>query len=214
MSIHPEILDLIHSEIDGVATEAEQVRLRDAIRNDAAVRDEYRRLRGLSDVLSRVEPAAPPAQLAPGVMRAVRDRRPTIRGGFWDRLGTFWPGGRPALRYAYAVAAGAVIGILGLHWVAGGSLYGPAVPERDAGATIAPSREAGRLDLAAAGVRGVATLRSTTSGTAIGLDLSAKEPVEFLLRYDPDKDGGRVDVLVVRSGEATEAGSLRLTRQN
>lgn len=214
MSIHPEILDLIQADIDGVASEADQVRLRDAITNDAAVRDEYRRLRGLCDILARVEPTAPPAQLAPSVMRAVRTQGNPIRGGFLGRVRAFWPGGRPALRYAYAVAAGAVVGILGFHLVAGGNNYGPSVPEVDARATLAPPRAVDRLDLAAAGVRGFATLRSSTSGTAIGLDLSAKEPVEFLLRYEPAKDGGRVDVLVVRSGEATEAGSLRLPQEN
>ena len=214
MSIHPEILDLIHAEIDGVATEAEQIRLRDAITRDAEVRDEFRRLRGLCDILARVEPAAPPAQLAGSVMRAVRAHKSTPRGSIWGRVRAHWPAGRVTLGYAYAVAAGAVIGIVGMHLVAGGSLFGPTVPERDATATIAPSRAADRLDLATAGVQGFATLRSSASGTAIGLDLSATEPVEFLLRYDPAKEGGRVDVLVVRSGEAAEAGSLRLPRGN
>jgi len=203
MSIHPEILELINAAIDGVATEAERLRLRDAITRDAAVRDEYRRLQGLSDLLARVEPEEPPEQLAPSVMRAVRARRGGVRA--------FWPGGRVALRYAYAVAAGALIGVLGLHLASGGSLFGPAVPERDAGATIGASAGPSRLDLAPAGVRGFATLRPSPSGTAIGLDLRATEPVEFVLRYDPAKDGGRVDVLVVRGGEATEAGSLQLS---
>jgi hypothetical protein len=147
-------------------------------------------------------------------MRAVRTQENSARRGFLGRVRSFWPGGRPALRYAYAVAAGAVIGILGFHLLTGESLSGPVIPERDASATIAPSRPEGRLDLAPAGIPGVATLRSSASGTAIGLDLNAKEPVEFLLRYDPAKEGGRVDVLVVRSGEATEAGSLRLVKEN
>jgi len=214
MNIHPEILELIHAEIDGVATEAQQVRLRDAISRDSAVRDEYRRVRGLCDVLAQVEPAEPPAQLAQNVMRAVRTQRGNAHGGLATRARSFWPGGSVALRYAYAVAAGAVIGILGLHLVVGGSLFSPAVPERDATATFAPYPGASRLDLSPAGVRGFATMRPTTSGTAIGLDLSAAEPVEFVLRYDPAKDGGRVDVLIVRGGEATEAGSLRLSRKN
>lgn len=213
MSIHPKILALIHAEIDGVATKAEQVRLRDAIAGDATVRDEYRRLRGLCDLLAQVQPEEPPGQLAPSVMRAVRAHRGAIRGGLVGRVRAFWPGGRVAFRYAYAVAAGAVIGILGLHLVAGGGLFGPAVPERDATATIAPSRGAGRLDLAPAGIRGFATLQPSASGTAIGLDLSAGEPVEFVLRFDPAK-GGRVDVLVMRGGEAIEAGSLRLSRKD
>jgi hypothetical protein len=213
MSIHPEILELIHAEIDGVASEAELIRLRDAISGDAAVREEYRRLRGLCDILSRVEPAAPPPQLAPSVMRAVRAQGNQFGGKLFSHFRSFWPGGGLAVRYAYAVAAGAVIGILGFHLVVG-SGNGPWVPERDARATIAPTQAGGRLDLTPAGVPGFATLKSSPAGTAIGIDLSAKEPVEFLLRYDPAKNGGRVDVLVVRSGEATEAGSLHLTQDN
>jgi anti-sigma factor RsiW len=212
MSIHPDILELIHAEIDGLASEADLIRLRDAIRSDAAVREEYRRLRGLCEILSRVEPAAPPAQLAPSVMRAVRAHGTAVSGGLLGRFRAYWPGGGPVIRYAYAVAAGAVVGILGFHLVTGGNNYGPVVPEGDAGATLAPSRAGSRLDLTAAGVPGFATLKASPTGTAIGLDLSAKEPVEFLLRYDPARGDGRVDVLVVRNGEATEAGSLRLTQ--
>ena len=100
-----------------------------------------------------------------------------------------------------------------MQMVTGGTAFNPAVPEGDAGATLAPSRAAGRLDLTAAGVPGVATLKASPSGTAIGIDLSAKEPVELLLRYDPAK-GGRVDVLVVREGETTEAGTLRATPEH
>ena len=206
MSIRPEILELIHAAIDGIATEAEQLRLRDAIARDAAVRDEYRRLQGLSELLSRVEPEEPPAQLVTRVMREVRAHRGSVRA--------FWPGGRVAVRYAYAVAAGAMIGALGLHLASGGSFFAPVVQERDAGATIGSAARAGRLDLAPAGVQGFATLRMSPSGTAIGLDLNAVGPVEFVLRYEPAKDGGRVDVVVVRDGESTEAGSLRLSRKN
>lgn len=213
MSIHPEILEIIHAEIDGVATEAELIRLRDAINADAAVRGEYRRLRGLCDILSRVEPAAPPTQLAPSVMRAVRAHGSAVGDGVWGRIRSFWPGGGPAIRYAYAAAAGVIVGILGFQLVTGGTGFSTAIPESDAGATLAPSRAGGRLDLSAAGVAGFATMKPSAAGTAIGLDLTAKEPVELLLRYDPAK-GGRVDVLVVRGGEATEAGSLRATPEH
>ncbi len=206
MSIHPETLLLIHAAIDGIATEAEQLRLRDAIARDVEVRDEYRRLQGLSDLLSRVEPEEPPARLVPNVMREVRAHRGGVRA--------VWPGGRVAVRYAYAVAAGAMIGALGLHLASGGSLFAPAVPEGDVGATIGAPARADRLDLAPAGVHGFATLRMSPAGTAIGLDLKAVGPVEFVLRYEPATDGGRVDVVVVRSGESTEAGSLRLPRKN
>jgi hypothetical protein len=115
------------------------------------------------------------------------------------------------LRYAYAVAAGVVLGALGVHLATGGGIFGSIVPERDASATIAPARGTSRLNLASAGVDGFATLKPSASGSAIGVNLSSAEPVELLLRYDPAKDGGRVDVLVVHGGETTEAGSLQLS---
>ncbi len=206
MSIQPQILELIHAAIDGVATEAEQIRLRDAIAHDAAVRDEYRRLQGLSELLARVEPEVPPARLVPNILHAIHARR--------GRVWAFWPGGRVALRYAYAVAAGVVLGVLGLHLASGGSLFGPTVPERDARATIGALAGAGRLDLTPVGIQGFATIRPSATGAAIGLDLDATEPVEFVLRFDPAKGGSRVDVVVVRGGKAIEAGSLRLSRKN
>jgi hypothetical protein len=209
MSIHPEILDLIQAELDGVATDAERVRLRDAITANAEVRDEYRRLRGLCDVLAQVEPEAPPARLAPAVMQAVRARRGAVRGGLLGTVSAFWPGRHLALRYAYALAAGAVMGILGVHVASGGSLFGPAVPEREASATLAPP-PVSRLDLGPAGVSGFATVRPSPSGNTIGVNLSGEAPVELLLRYDPAKAGGQVELLVVRDGAVTVAGSLPL----
>jgi hypothetical protein len=214
MSIQPEILELIHAEIDGVATEAEQARLRDVISRNSEAREEYRRLRGLFDVLGQVEPAAPPPQLACNVMREVRARRDAMHLGITGRIRAFLPSGRLAIRYAYAVAAGAVLGVVGLHLVSGGGFFGPAIPERDAGATLAPYTGTRRLDLGAAGVRGVATLQPSASGNSIGLDLDSATPVELVLRYDPVADGGRVDVSVVKNGEMTRAGSLRLSRKN
>ena len=176
------------------------------------MRDEYRRLKGLCELLAKVAPEEPRADLAPAVMRRVRARKSAASNGFLDRLRYSWPGGRVAIRYAYAVAAGAVIGVLGLHLASGGSLFSPSVPERDATATLLPSVSASRLDLAPAGVRGVATLRPSASGASIGLDIAAGEPVEFVLRFDPSLDGGRVDVSVVRTGATVEAGSLHLPR--
>ena len=203
MSIHPEILDLIHSAIDGVATEAEQVRLREEIARDAAVRDEYRRLQGLAALLTRVEPEEPPAHLVPSVLRAIRSRRLKVR--------SWWPSGPVALRYSYALAAGAVIGALGLHLATGGGIFLPAIPEGDAGATIGVPVGPQRLDLTRAGIQGFATLKTSQFGTAIGFNVKTAEPVEFVVRYDPTEEGGRVYVSVVRDGESTEAGSLRLS---
>jgi anti-sigma factor RsiW len=214
MTIHPDLEQLIHAEIDGTAAPAEQAKLRDAIAGDPAVREEYRKLKGLSALLSQVAPEEPPATIAPSVMRAVRGRKGAVSLGLLARLRRAWPESRDTLRYAYAVAAGIVIGVVGLQIAGGGGLFGPAVPERDASATLLPKTGTRRLDLGPAGVAGVATLAPSASGTAIGLDLSSKEPVELVLRFDPSVGGGRVEVSVVRTGEAVPAGSLRLPKRD
>jgi hypothetical protein len=212
MSIHPEILELIHAELDGIATEKEHARLRDAIAADPEVRDEYRRLVGLAEVLRRVDHEEPPALLVAAVKREIRARRAPPQRGFMRRLSQRWPGGPAAIRYAYAVAAGAVIGILGLQLATGGRFFGPTIQGREATATMAPVAGA-QLDLAPAGVQGIATLRPSASGSAIGVDLHGADPVELVLRYDPSQDGGRVEVLVVHGRETNSAGSLRLPKK-
>jgi len=214
MSMKPELLELIHAELDGVASPSQQDALRDAIARDPAAHDEYRRLKGLCELLASVAPEQPRADLASSVMRRVRAGRTSTDGGIVGRIRHAWPGGQVAIRYAYAVAAGMVIGVLGLHLASGGSLFGSAVPEREATATLMPAVSPSRLDLAPAGVRGVATLRPSTSGASIGLDLSAGVPVELVLKFDPAKDGGRVDISVVRTGSAVPAGSLQLPRRD
>lgn len=214
MSTRPEILELIHAELDGVASPSQQAALREAIARDPATNDEYRRLKGLCELLASVAPEQPRADLASSVMRRVRAGRTSTEGGIVSRIRQAWPGGQVAIRYAYAVAAGMVLGVLGLHFASGGSLFGSGVPEREATATLMPAVNASRLDLAPAGVRGIATLRPSTSGASIGLDLSAGEPVELVLKFDPAKDGGRVEIAVVRTGAAVPAGSLDLSRKD
>ena len=71
MSIDPETLELIHADIDGIASENDRIRLRAAIAADAAVRDEYRRLSSLFDILARVRREEPPSGIVPIVMWAI-----------------------------------------------------------------------------------------------------------------------------------------------
>jgi anti-sigma factor RsiW len=214
MTIHPDLLDLIHADIDGAISDQDRARLRDAMTQDAAVREEYRRLRGLGDLLSQVDRAEPPAELAQSVMRKVRARQAYARTSVLGRLRAAWPGRTVAVRYAYAVAAGVVIGVLGLQWSGMGGPAASSVPEGYAAGTLTPGIGAARLDLAPAGVRGVATMRHFPSGTAIGVDLSGSEPVELVLRYDPARERGHVDLLVMRDGKATSAGTFRSPQRN
>ena len=182
MSIQPGVYELIQAELDGVASSTQQAALREAIARDPAVGDEYRRLKELCELLASVAPEEAPSDVAPAVMRRVRARKSAHGGGLLDRLRHAWPGAPVAVRYAYAVAAGTVIGVLGMHIASGGSRFGLAVPERDATATLMPAAGASRLDLGPAGVHGTATLRPSEAGAAIGFDLSGGEPVELLDR--------------------------------
>jgi hypothetical protein len=213
MNIHPDLIELIHADIDGVATEADRLRLREAIARDPEVRDEYRRMRGLTDILAKVAPEAPANDLVPNVLRRVRAQRSATNAGFFPRMREAWPGGRVAIRYAYAVAAGALIGVVAVHIATGGRLLGPAVPDRDASATLLPKPGASRLDLSPAGVSGFVTLGPASpsgSGADFGLDVTADKPVELVVRYTPSDGGGKVDVSVVREGGAVPAGTLQL----
>ena len=110
MSIHPEILELIHLDIDGVATESEQVTLREAIARDPAVRDEYRRLRGLSEILARVPREEPESDLVPNVLRRVRARRSAAEEGFLHRLRGAWPGGHVGVAVGVGLATCKAVG--------------------------------------------------------------------------------------------------------
>ena len=153
MSIKPELLELIHADLDGLASDQDRARLREAIAREVEVREEYRRLRGLGDVLARVDREVPPARLAPAVMSAIRARQSRAQAGVLSRLHRRLPEGGVILRYGYAIAAGMIVGVLGLQWVTTGHFFGPLVPERDATATLAPANKsspARRRPLAAA----------------------------------------------------------------
>jgi hypothetical protein len=99
-----------------------------------------------------------------------------------------------------------------MQLVGAGSLILPSVRERDAAASIGTVPGMCRLELSQAGIRGSATLQPSGLGAAIGLQVTAKDPVELVLRYDPAQDGDRVKVLVVRDGAAQDAGTLLVAR--
>lgn len=187
MSVTPEILELMHAEIDGVANEVERTRLREALAGSAEIREEYARLQGVTRLMAELKPVHPPAQLTSEVMRAIRARRRAAAGGWVQRLRDLWPGGRVALPYAYAAAAGAALGILGFQVLAGSRTHGSDLFERDAAATIgAPSgTPAGRTELTGTAVSGSASVRRLGDSLALDLDVSSQGPAEVSLAFDP-----------------------------
>jgi hypothetical protein len=188
MTKHPDPHDLIQADIDGVASEADRARLRDLLANDPEARDEHRRLRSLRDLLAAVPPEAPPAQLAARVMHRVRAERAGSHGGIVRRFLSSWPGGRVAIPYAYAAAAGAAIGILGFHVLTGGGSLGPDALEREATATIGSAPlgvETSRLALTSGTITGSATLRRLDGSLALDVDLPAEGSLDVSIDFDP-----------------------------
>jgi len=122
--------DLIQRDIDGRITEEERTRLAALLADDPGAREEHRRLASLRDLLAGLPPEEPPAHLTMKVLRDIRARR----GG--KAAWSFWPGGRLALGYGYAAAAGAALAILAIHVATGGRAFGPESSPRNAVATI------------------------------------------------------------------------------
>ena len=208
MTLHPEIHELIHAELDGVADERDRSRLREILLSNPTAREEYERYRRLKGLLGAVEREEAPVEVVDRVMGSIREGRVPRPSGTFQR-----PQGRVILRYAYAMAAGVLLGMIGLYLLTGGGPIGQPVSGRDAAATLAPGPSSGGLQISTAGVHGTATLRPAENGAAIDVDLRASQPVEVILRFDPRDDGGRLDVKFVHEGEATEAGSLHLPKQ-
>lgn len=186
MNDQPDVKDLIDADIDGTASPSERALLTEALAKDAAAREEHRRLQKVRDMLAAVQPEVPPAQLSSRIMRAVRADRTSQRGKSGSKLLSFWPGGRVAIPYAYAAAAGAAIGILGYHVLTGSGSFGPAIAERDAVASISPAINGNvRVELVGTGARGSAALRPQGEGFALEVSLPAGAQFNVNLGYDP-----------------------------
>lgn len=189
MTHFSELQALIQADIDGVATDKERAKLRELLANDAEARAEHQRLCELRAFLGTIQPEQPPTQLLSQVMRRIRTESAAApEGGFLRKIFGSWPGGRVALPYAYAAAAGVAVGVLGYHLVVVGSSFGHDALERDAVATIgsAPAGlETGRLALTAGAFKGSATLRQLDETLAIDLDLPAQGLLDVSLAYDP-----------------------------
>jgi len=187
MSTQPDLHDLIQADIDGTASPAERERLRDLLSQNSEAREEHRRLSALKGLLASIPPEAPPEPLRARVMRAIRVDRAQRSGSIVRRIFPSWASGRIALPYAYAAAAGVVIGILGFHVLSGQGSLGDAI-ERDAAATIGSApfgTEAGRVVLTGGGIEGTATLRKVDGTLAVDVDFPSVSGFDAGIDFDP-----------------------------
>ncbi len=104
------ILELMHAALDGVATAAEQARLKKVLERDPDAARIYEQLRATAQRLSEVREVEPPASLRVRIMHALPPvaaskarKSPVVllSGALWHR---------PAVRYAYVFGGGLVLG--------------------------------------------------------------------------------------------------------
>jgi anti-sigma factor RsiW len=193
MNAHHDHDDLIQRDIDGRITGEERTRLASLLASDPTAREEHQRLAGLRDLLASLPKEEPPAHLSVKVLRDIRARRGAR--GAWS----FWPGGRVALGYGYAAAAGAALAILAVHVATGGRAFGPEPSPGSAAATIG-SATAGGSWLSYRGVDGNIALDVAAPGKGT-LDVTvAYDPSAFQLVGITNRNAG-IDKVAAEGGE-------------
>lgn len=103
---------LLNKKIDGCLDAAERSEIETALATDADVRDLYRRMVGVGEMLGTLEPVDPPADLASNVLSAIAHPclpRPR-RIGVFERLRNL-ARSKARLRYAVSFAAGVAAGV-------------------------------------------------------------------------------------------------------
>lgn len=210
MTFTPDERDLIQADLDGTATDLERAALREREAKDPRLAEEVADLRWLSGTLARVDEISPPADLAEGILRAIRTAPAAGTRGFLARLRGSLPAYRSLVPYAYAAAVGAAACFLALQAVGWGIPGEPAVTSSEAAGAMAPveGELLGSVDLSGSGVSGVASLREAGSRLAVDIALGEEYSGAIGIRFDPDvvevvgisSPGSRLGRLDVASG--------------
>jgi len=184
------LLDLMHGEIDGENSPGDSAALRECLLTDPAAREAYAELQQLAGALDRMQVVDPPADFTESVLNSIRSRR---RDPGRQRLGIgVRPAGLNSLKFAYAAAAGLILGVLLapfiLDVVRGGK--SPDLSQLP-GAMIRQDafRDAVVVDrtIEAAGVSGRIQLRRSAALLLIDLEIHSGQAVDVTLDYDPDQ---------------------------
>jgi hypothetical protein len=188
-----ERMALIHAELDGDLTNQQRADLARLLLADPQVRALRDELRGLCSRLDAVRQVEPPPQLKDSIL----NRLPSVPVATAYRKASF---GRWRL-------AAMVAGLLTAGTIVYETVQGPAPGGRETAGTMAADAPTA-VDSVAVGsgpVTGRATLYRDKSGLAVGLEVSAAEPVDVLI-----STGGhsfRINGL----GSSNPAGSTRQT---
>ena len=188
MKVAPHIRDLMHARIDGVISEQENDQLEDFFGKNPMARRHMDQLEQVATRLDRAHQIAPPPALRALVLAAIQ---PSAAGSRRESP----PAGRTALGYAYAIAAGLIVGILGYHVV---STFDRAVVDpTDIAGSMSPHEDAGaagigeEIALDLVGGRGTVQLDRVPGGAALRFDLDSPQEVDVVLAFNSDEVGFR-----------------------
>jgi hypothetical protein len=183
---------LIHAELDGDLSSEQRADLARLLLADPQVRALRDELRGLGSRLDALGQVEPPPQLKDSVL----SRLPSVPVATTYRRASV----------SYWRLAAMVAGLLIAGTIVYETAQGPAPGSREIAGTIAADAPAVVDSVAVGGgpVTGRATLYRDKSGLAVGLDLSAPEPVDVLV--SDEGHSFRINGL----GSSGPAGSTRL----
>jgi anti-sigma factor RsiW len=202
-AIQPEDDELIRKEIDGEITPAEREMLDRRMAEQPLLRARHGSVQRLVAALARVGLVNPPAGFAAAVLRAARAR---------DTAGVGWAGAirsvfqrRPAFGLALALAAGLVVGAVGVGLIEAPRLDSYAAATALTGQRLQQAPTLDRQRLAIAGVEAEASTRRTDVGIEAEVRISAGGPVDLSVEFD----AGHVRAVAVER-EPANAGTVTI----
>jgi hypothetical protein len=206
MSLDPRTVERMHARIDGTISEADSAELDSVLEKSPEARARFEELQALSERLDRIESVAPPPELRAGVLAALGPRdRPAARRPEKTRT---------VLRYAYAVAAGLVLGVLAYHVAANRALQGAAVDPADIAGAMSIEKSGGepgitdRIGIELPGGGGFVELLRVEDHFSLTLDIESPDALEVVLEFDGSRiefrevaqDVGQIERLAMTAG--------------
>jgi hypothetical protein len=183
-------LELIHAELDGVATDKELATLREYLARDPEAQRVHAEIAKLTNILSQVEKVETPGDLHTSIMAALPPRRHGPENVV--RNSSPWRLRIPFIRYGYALAAGLLLGAV-LTGVAFRNLspqeksdvYGTLAIRENAPPYVAVEQ----MKLDSPDLGGSVALSRSGSNDMVVFDLNSQQPVEVEIGFDGSQGG-------------------------
>jgi hypothetical protein len=180
--------DLLQRDIDGENDAEEAAALALLLSERPALRAQHETLKKVAAELRRVGMAEAPPALVADVRREIRVNASRPSPGWGQLRAAFLR--KPALGYAMSLAAGLVIGGVGVALSGPSALFSRADTSSAAGALLPRERlePSGALDqqrLSLAGLQGYAVTRASEGHLLTDVSIESGGPVDLTLEFDP-----------------------------